>query len=66
MAKSVVLVPKRKLTFIPTTGETNILIQHIQQNTPLPWEGLYSNTMNRLWVKVRLRIPVGNNMYDEV
>ncbi len=65
MAKGVVLVPKRKLTFIPDDHETNILIQHIQQNTPASWYGQYANVMDRLWVKVRLRIPVGNNMYDE-
>ena len=64
MAKGVVLVPKRKLTFIPDRNETTVLIQHIQQNTPPSWTGLYSVVMSRLWVTDRLRIPVGNDMYD--
>lgn len=59
------LVPKRKLiTGLDGRPVSNILIQHITQVVLDEMETGIGDIVNRLWVRYRLRIPVGTDMYD--
>ena len=57
------LVPKRKLIPDMRDASANITIQHINQYV-LDEMSDMPNIIHRLWVRHRLRIPVGADKFD--